>query len=76
MTKRILAWKVRISLTALLLVITGTLPLLMAQTTSNDLRVTFAKADGSYTIGQSSSGAPVLKADVAVQTDGRWLESR
>lgn len=76
LTKRILAWKVRISLTALLLVITGTLPLLMAQTTSNDLRVTFAKADGSYTIGQSSSGAPVLKADVAVQTDGRWLESR
>jgi alpha-galactosidase len=76
LTKRVFAWKVGIFLTALLLVIAGNLPLLMAQTGRNRLRVTLDKADGSYMIGPSDSSPSVLKADVAVQADGRWLDSR
>jgi alpha-galactosidase len=74
--KRVFAWKVEIFSTALLLVIAGKLPLLMAQTVPQGLQVTLDKADGSYTIGLSSSHPSVLKSYVAVQTDGRWLDSR
>jgi alpha-galactosidase len=76
LTKRVSVWKLRIFHAALLLVIAGNLPLMMAQARGQGLLVTLDTADGSYMVGPSGSGPPVLKADVAVQTDGRWLESR
>lgn len=51
-------------------------PLLTAQSKSQGLRVTIDSVDGSYTIGASSSDPVVLKADIAVQLNSRWLESR
>jgi hypothetical protein len=61
---------------ALVALIAITPPKLMAQNTRRGLRVTLDTADGSFTISPSSAGPAVLKAGVAVQTDGRWLESR
>ena len=40
------------------------------------LRVKIDPADGSYTIGASGSADAVLHAGVAVELDGRWLQSK
>ncbi len=49
---------------------------LTAQSREQALRVKVAPTDGSYTIGVSGSGHPVLHAGVAVQLDGRWVQSK
>jgi alpha-galactosidase len=69
-------WTPPILCATLVAVIAGNLALLMAQTMPQGLRVTLDKADGSYTIGLSSSHLSVLKSSVAVQANGRWLDSR
>lgn len=48
---------------------------LAAQSREKPLQVTIVPADGSYTIGMSGSDHPVLHAGVAVQLDGRWVQS-
>jgi alpha-galactosidase len=52
------------------------LPLTAAQNKTQGLQVKIDPVDGSYTIGASGSDPVVLKADVAVQLDSRWLGSR
>lgn len=47
----------------------------LAQTATRGLHVQIDSADGSYSIGAPGSNRPVLHADVAVQLNGRWLQS-
>ncbi|MGO8719134.1 MAG: PKD domain-containing protein [Acidobacteriaceae bacterium] len=63
-------------LAGIIFVIFGHLSLLNAQNREQGLQVKIDPVDGSYTVGVSDSDPVVLKADVAVQSDGRWLESR
>lgn len=52
------------------------LPPITAQNKTQGLQVKIDPVDGSYTIGASGSDPAVLKADVAIQLDSRWLRSR
>jgi hypothetical protein len=56
-------------------VVFGHLAFLTAQNGKESLRVKIDPADGSYTIRVPGLVVPVLKAGVAVQLDGRWLQS-
>jgi alpha-galactosidase len=76
LSKRGLVRTLRILWAVPLTVIAGSLVLSMAQATVPGLAVTVDKSDGSYIVGMSASKPPVLQADVAVKSDGRWLESR
>jgi hypothetical protein len=49
---------------------------LVAQSTQRPLQVKIDPADGSYSIGIPGSATPILQSGVAVQLDGRWLESK
>lgn len=49
---------------------------LRAQNSSSELNVNIDSADGSYAIGAHGAPEAALKAGVAAEIDGRWVESK
>ena len=49
---------------------------LRAQNSSSELNVKIDPADGSYAVGAHSTPEAALKAGIAAEIDGRWVESK